>query len=164
MSRYEGTIEQGLFHGQGKLIYENGEYYQGDFVRGKIHGNGALYLASGDRYEGEWRDGKRHGRGIYTYHDGDQYDGEWKNDERLGSGIMISRSTNGNIDEKYDCNFWSDKCLRTLDKKNYKIKILIAHHYFIRSHSCHIIVISMAEKKTLTANEMLAELAKKATH
>ena len=31
---YSGQIFDGQMHGQGRLTYDNGEYYNGDWVRG----------------------------------------------------------------------------------------------------------------------------------
>ena len=40
MSEYIGKMMNGMMHGPGKLIYENGEYYTGDFKNGKRYGEG----------------------------------------------------------------------------------------------------------------------------
>ena len=32
--QYQGQIVDGQMHGNGKLTYENGEFYDGDWVRG----------------------------------------------------------------------------------------------------------------------------------
>ena len=31
---YEGSFRNGIFHGQGKMIYENGEVYEGAWTGG----------------------------------------------------------------------------------------------------------------------------------
>ena len=33
--KYQGQILDGQMHGEGKLIYDNGEYYDGEWQRGK---------------------------------------------------------------------------------------------------------------------------------
>eukprot|EP01034_Spumella_vulgaris_P023431 gene23431-29649_t len=91
-----GQILDGQMHGQGKLTYENGEYYDGEWLRGTI------FLASGDKYVGDWKDGRRHGSGTYFYCDGDRYDGEWRNDERHGRGVMTYSSDSNAVQEKFE--------------------------------------------------------------
>ena len=34
MMKYQGSILDGFMHGEGRLTYENGEYYDGEWVRG----------------------------------------------------------------------------------------------------------------------------------
>jgi hypothetical protein len=34
--QYQGQILDGQMHGQGKLTYENGEYYDGEWLRGLV--------------------------------------------------------------------------------------------------------------------------------
>lgn len=36
MMKYQGSILDGFMHGEGRLTYENGEYYDGLWVRGSI--------------------------------------------------------------------------------------------------------------------------------
>jgi hypothetical protein len=33
--KYQGSILDGFMHGEGRLTYENGEYYDGNWVKGK---------------------------------------------------------------------------------------------------------------------------------
>jgi len=58
-------------HGQGKMVYESGNFYEGGFVDDKYHGDKGIYRWSdGDEYEGSWKDGERHGIGIFRVADG----------------------------------------------------------------------------------------------
>ena len=56
--------------------------YEGDLKKGKHHGQGTLIYDDGDKYVGEYIN-IRHGQGTYTYADGTKYVGEWKDGERV---------------------------------------------------------------------------------
>ena len=73
---YTGQIQDGQMHGQGTLVYPNGERYEGQWNFGKRHGFGTYYYADGGRYEGEWVDDKIHGKGKSVYANGNVYEGE----------------------------------------------------------------------------------------
>lgn len=34
--KYQGTILDGQMHGEGKLTYDNGEYYDGEWFKGSL--------------------------------------------------------------------------------------------------------------------------------
>lgn len=34
--KYQGQILDGQMHGEGKLTYDNGEYYDGEWVKGSL--------------------------------------------------------------------------------------------------------------------------------
>lgn len=50
--RYTGEFQDGLAHGQGRVVSASKERYEGDFVAGKRHGQGRCILANGDKYSG----------------------------------------------------------------------------------------------------------------
>jgi len=93
---YEGTWEQGLRHGNGKLSYaldnedqtgSERHFYEGQFVQGARHGYGLLRYASGNLYEGEFVWDRKVGRGTMQWFTRNQrYDGEWLNDQPHGQG------------------------------------------------------------------------------
>jgi len=83
---YTGNLLDGMFHGQGKLVWDNGATYEGSWQFGKIHGNGTFLYEGGGKYIGPFKDGKRHGYGTYYYPDGDQYKGNWVDGEQSGEG------------------------------------------------------------------------------
>jgi len=84
---YEGTWENGRWHGRGKLEHGNGDVYEGDFVQDNRHGRGTYHHSAGRRYIGEFFNNKRHGQGILSC-DEFQYHGEFKNGNQSGQGRM----------------------------------------------------------------------------
>ena len=65
-----------IFHGTGKMTYEDGSVYQGEWRDGKKRGKGTMTYADGDVYEGKWDEDVFHGTGKMTYADGSVYDGK----------------------------------------------------------------------------------------
>lgn len=55
---YVGAFEKGLPHGQGRYIWQNGNYYSGDFVKGAKEGYGEMTIKREGRrdslYSGYW--------------------------------------------------------------------------------------------------------------
>ena len=61
---YVGGLQDGLYHGRGKLILADGcTTYEGDFRRGQKHGRGRTTFADGIVFVGEYVEGRRHGPG-----------------------------------------------------------------------------------------------------
>ena len=93
----DGTVYYGPLdadyrkHGEGKLVWTNGDTYTGDFYEDKITGYGTFSFACGDVYEGDLIDGMKEGSGKYYSSDGSEYEGEFKNDMRHGKGQAHSR-------------------------------------------------------------------------
>lgn len=52
---YEGQFKNDIYHGYGRYIYSNGNYYIGNWVDGKRQGRGKLVDKSGKVYEGMWQ-------------------------------------------------------------------------------------------------------------
>lgn len=65
--RYEGLLKDGLPHGPGKWIFDNGDIKSGNWVSGDLEGLGTYVWADGGRYEGNWKNSKRTGYGVETY-------------------------------------------------------------------------------------------------
>ena len=65
------------------------------YQNGNMHGNGTLVYPNGEKYTGDFVDGKRHGRGRYEYQNGGSYEGDWVNDKICGKGL--SKYPNKNI-------------------------------------------------------------------
>lgn len=81
------------FFKQGILGYDDQTVYEGDFYQGTRHGNGTIVFANGDVYEGGWNKGTRTGDdgestiGIYVAHQGKEvYQGGFWNNYRHGDG------------------------------------------------------------------------------
>ena len=81
----------GLRHGKGKDYYKNGSIkYEGDFVNGKFEGNGKYIWEKGEYYIGQWKNELRHGKGIEYYKNGSiKYEGDFVNDKFEGNGKYI---------------------------------------------------------------------------
>lgn len=87
VARYEGAVERGRMHGEGKLVEIGNTSYTGGFRAGEYHGKGKLtnlYLT----YEGDWQEGRRHGVGKIVFAIGGSYEGEWARGEFHGKGVV----------------------------------------------------------------------------
>ena len=78
--------------------YDDGSYYTGQRdAKGRRHGDGMMVFANGDRYEGNWKKGDIDGQGTKTYADGLVYSGNWKKNNIFGHGVF--RFPNGDMME-----------------------------------------------------------------
>jgi hypothetical protein len=72
--KYVGEYMNGKMHGQGTVIWADGDKpggkYVGEFKYDKFHGQGTLTYSDGYKYEGGFNYGKFHGQGTYTSSDG----------------------------------------------------------------------------------------------
>jgi hypothetical protein len=87
-SRYDSHIEgqmnsKGRITGVGKEI--NNIIYEGQLRDDVYHGFGRYIYSNGNYYIGNWADGKRCGKGKLVDTSGKVYDGMWKNSTFLGS-------------------------------------------------------------------------------
>ena len=80
--KYEGEFVDGLFHGQGTIVYSDGSSYVGEWKDGLFHGQGTGAFANESSYTGEFKEGKRNGKGTYIYENGSSWIGEWENNEQ----------------------------------------------------------------------------------
>jgi len=95
---YVGKMKNNDFHGQGKLIFNDGRSFRGEWKDGKIS-KGTLITQSGtyvgtfntvyDKYRKiiNWL---RHGKGTMTTNNGSKYVGEWKNNRVNGKGTLTT--------------------------------------------------------------------------
>ena len=63
--------------------YSNGNVkHVGYFINDKREGNGKYIFENGEYYIGQWKNGLFHGKGIYYYSNGNiKYDGDFINDK-----------------------------------------------------------------------------------
>ena len=76
-SRTEGTFNNGLLFGFGRIILSNGEIFFGRFINGKMIGHGEYTRKDGSKYEGQFLEGLPHGRGKETMEDGGLFEGDY---------------------------------------------------------------------------------------
>jgi hypothetical protein len=81
--RYEGEFRDDKRTGRGVYTWaahgtgNPAIWYEGEFVDGELHGNGVILFLNGDWYKGEWREGRAHGQGTMQFVDGHTYTGTW---------------------------------------------------------------------------------------
>ena len=83
---YQGSFQNDLFEGNGKIIFDKNEFYEGDFKSGKMTGNGYYKWKDNTSYEGEFLDGKKHGKGLFKWPDNSEYEGSYVNNIKEGYG------------------------------------------------------------------------------
>jgi hypothetical protein len=109
---YTGHWLGGERHGEGIMLWDDGDTYEGQFVHDKRNGQGKYTYVSGNVYEGSWVDDKKHGHGTYLWTSGSKYTGEYKDDKKHGVGLMVR--SNGNRQEG---NFEKDRFMGQPDVK-----------------------------------------------
>lgn len=91
---WEGTFHHGSFTGTGNYIYESGAVYNGQWVNGKLHGKGTMTWVDGNTYTGDFVEGKRTGKGTMTWADGTVYTGDFVDNNRTGQGTWTGSTGN----------------------------------------------------------------------
>lgn len=61
---FTGTLIDGKFSGNGKLVFENGDVYEGEFSAGRFEGHGIFTSVDDWRYEGAFNQGAITGDGT----------------------------------------------------------------------------------------------------
>lgn len=75
---YSGNFENGKFHGNGSIQYNDLLLYEGEFYNGYEHGWGAFYFNNGDLLIGTFESGKILGPGSIYRAGGDIESGSWE--------------------------------------------------------------------------------------
>jgi hypothetical protein len=88
---YDGLFDDsnGLYHGQGRLVWRNGDAYEGNFVHGTRDGAGVYRWKDGRQYQGQFEKNVRHGRGVFIYPNNDMYEGHFVLGKREGKGRFV---------------------------------------------------------------------------
>lgn len=77
-----------LRHGEGRLVYSNGNVYTGHWKDGAPDGFGEKQYVNGDTFVGFWVNGKREGRGSYLFQEGHIFEGMYVRDNAEGYGTL----------------------------------------------------------------------------
>lgn len=89
-SYYNGQMQGRYHHGEGHLIYLNGDEYVGTFSHGLREGYGKMMYQNGDVYEGSWLQGQYDGKGKYSEkRSGNVYEGNFSEGKKHGEGTTI---------------------------------------------------------------------------
>lgn len=84
---YEGELQQGKFHGEGKLKYTSGNWkgisYEGEFRNGLFNGNGTMYTPDKRKIIGKWLKGNMHGKMTQYWPDGSSMSYLYENGEYI---------------------------------------------------------------------------------
>ena len=86
---YEGEMQNGRPHGDGRLEFRSGETFAGRWHLGHLNGPGYHVDARGNRYEGIFEDGVLEGRGRLLSVNGEIYEGPFRAGQRHGQGRTI---------------------------------------------------------------------------
>ena len=114
---YEGELIDGKCDGNGKYIFDTGDFYVGEFKNGLREGNGTLYYKNKKmQYKGKWKNDKRNGSGRYYYENGEYFIGFWKDNIKVGKGELFNK--NGITLFGGDVIY-----INTEDEKNYSIDL-----------------------------------------
>ena len=90
-SFYVGTFKNGKVHGRGVKTFKKGTY-DGEWVNTFMHGQGDLVFKDGERYIGGWKKHRKHGVGTNTWPDGMVYKGGWEDDLMHGKGVLTDHT------------------------------------------------------------------------
>ena len=77
-----------MIHGEGTMVYSNGEKYHGMWMKDRRNGLGTHHFRDTSRFEGEWVNDDMMGLGTFYYRNGSVYQGEWVDNRRHGSGKL----------------------------------------------------------------------------
>lgn len=91
---YRGAVQQGVPHGTGVGIFEDGSKYTGEWQAGLRNGLGTFEESNGNIYNGSWSEDEKGGEGKQSWPNGDSYQGNWSKGKRSGKGTLIQKNGN----------------------------------------------------------------------
>ena len=91
--KYNGQLHKNekIPHGEGYMMYTNGDTYRGSFRFGRRYGKGKLSLKNGVYYTGNFKKNLYDGFGKIIYSDGTNYEGGFKKGLKDGKGSFENR-------------------------------------------------------------------------
>lgn len=81
--KYEGEFYARLYHGKGRLSYNDGTYKDGIWEKGEFVSGKAYYKNKSGEYVGELKGTSPHGQGKFTFNNGGYMDGIWDNGDLI---------------------------------------------------------------------------------
>ncbi len=145
---YEGDIIGDVQHGNGKMIYQNGDIYDGNFSYGKFDGYGKYSYADGASYTGYFLYGMYSGTG--TYEDNNIIlCGEWRNDYKHGGFFKTNKK-----EYKTTRQIWVDNiCISEIPIQYMSSDMLQTKPKIHKQTSC----VKIHEKKCITCLDNIAD-------
>jgi hypothetical protein len=89
---FEGEWKNNMRDGKGKITFVNQSTYDGMWSKDEINGQGTYKYFNEDVYEGVFNKGIRSGHGKMSYANGDVYTGNWKKNKRDGEGKLTYKN------------------------------------------------------------------------
>ncbi|CAD8187394.1 unnamed protein product [Paramecium octaurelia] len=87
---YEGYWLNDVYHGDGRMISNDGNIYIGEFKNGQFSGDGFYLNNEQVVYEGEWENGQKNGIGKEQMPDGSVFIGQFYKNQRNGQGKLFN--------------------------------------------------------------------------
>ncbi len=87
-SIFTGYFYDGIPHGEGRMITNQGIYYEGQVFEGQADGQGRLCNdLKGYNYEGKWKKDAPEGFGKESWTGTSEYEGDFINGAKSGTGF-----------------------------------------------------------------------------
>lgn len=88
---YDGTYDNGLYHGVGEFAEEDGSQYVGSWHLGQRQGQGnQVNNRERHEYSGSFAEDEYHGNGKCTWVNGSVYEGAWVKGTPNGMGVCVA--------------------------------------------------------------------------
>lgn len=92
---YYGQCKDNRYHGQGTIVWANGNQFTGRFVQGRKDGQGVFRWTNGESYAGAFQQDVMQGQGTYTWPGGKVYSGAFVKDKPTGKGVYSDKKDTG---------------------------------------------------------------------